>query len=218
MRTSSAVLLTIVLALVGCAHKKAAAPPAAPVAARPAAPQPQLPPPPPPVKSIALRVDPAGMPKVGEKLNSLLAGAHVPGATAHSQATVTIEDAQLSVECVESTAACYAAVGKSLGANRLVFAEITKGGKKKKPAGIKVTVTLFDVDAGAVTRSSDRSFKKEAEAVSAVKDLVDAALGPGATAGTTQPPPEHAPTAAGRAEKPTTTAAVPTANPSSKAK
>src|SRR4051794_11223199 len=56
---------------------------------------------------------------------------------------VSLEVVQLSIECVERTPSCYEAVGKSLAANELLFAEIDEGPKKQS---IKVTVTLFDVD------------------------------------------------------------------------
>jgi len=54
--------------------------------------------------------------------------------------------AQLAIECIEPTPACYRAVGHSLGADRLMWAEIDPGDK------IRVTVMFFDVSAGTTSK------------------------------------------------------------------
>lgn len=82
-------------------------------------------------------------------------------------AKVSLEVAQLSIECVEETVECYAKVGKSLSANRLLFAQIAGEDKKR----ISVTVTLFDVDARK-PRTARRVFANEQEASAKIDELV----------------------------------------------
>lgn len=82
-------------------------------------------------------------------------------------AKVSLEVAQLSIECVEQTVVCYAKVGKSLSANRLLFAQIVAEDKKR----IRVTVTLFDVDARK-PRTAHRVFANEKEASAKMDELV----------------------------------------------
>ena len=58
-----------------------------------------------------------------------------------------METAQLSLECSQPTPECRAAVGRHLGANRLLWAELKPGSRKK---AVTVALFLFDVDGSAM--------------------------------------------------------------------
>src|SRR5262249_45178868 len=88
---------------------------------------------------------------------------------------VSLEVVQLSIECVERTPACYEAVGHSLSANELLFAEIDEGPKKQS---VKVTVTLFDVDTKQRKKAAIKVFPSEEDVVWGVADVVAEATKP----------------------------------------
>jgi hypothetical protein len=75
---------------------------------------------------------------------------------------------QLSIECVDPTRVCYEAIGRSMSANRLLFARIDGANRRQ----LKITVTLFDVDARAATRSQARVFASEDDAAAGAAALV----------------------------------------------
>jgi hypothetical protein len=130
--------------------------------------------PPPPAAKIKLAVLPAEsdkFPSAARAITDSLAAAQVTGIDERELSKVSLEVVQLSIECVEPTVGCYAAVGKQLAANRLLFAQI--GAEKKKK--LKVTITLFDVDAAA-PKSAERIFANEKEATAGIADLVAEAL------------------------------------------
>jgi len=101
--------------------------------------------------------------------------ARVKGLEEPQISKVSLEVVQLSIECVERTPACYEAVGKSLAANELLFAEIDEGPKKQS---IKVTVTLFDVDAKQRKKAAIKVFASEEDVVWGVADVVAEATKP----------------------------------------
>ncbi len=82
---------------------------------------------------------------------------------------VSLEVVQLSIECTEKSPDCYEAVGRSLSANELLFTEIDNGPKKKS---IKVTVTLFDVDAKRRKKAAIKVFASEEDVVWGVADVI----------------------------------------------
>jgi hypothetical protein len=132
---------------------------------------PPPPPPPKPVPRTTLAVLPAesdAFPKAAAALSKSLADAHVVGIDDTHVSKVSLEVVQLSIECVDATAACFAAVGKSLGANKLLFAQLAPGAKK----ALKVSVTLFDVDTSAPAKTAEKTFPNEAAATTGVADLV----------------------------------------------
>ena len=117
----------------------------------------------------------------------------VSGIDEQFQSKVTLEVVQLSIECVQPSSDCYTAAGKSLTANRLLLGHIAAVGKKKRDKSVRVTITLFDVDAGEAANVVDRVFKTPELASEGAQDLVAAAAaemakmfgpdaGPGATA------------------------------------
>lgn len=129
-----------------------------PAASAPAAPVP-----------ITLAILPAesdAFPRTAEALTDSLRKASVSGIDRTQLSQVSLEVVQLSIECVEPTTACYAAVGKSLEANRLLFAELS--GSKQR---VKVTITLFDVDTQS-PKSAEKVYASEREATAGIADLI----------------------------------------------
>jgi len=119
---------------------------------------------------VTLAVLPAesdAFPKAARAVTESLSNAKVSGIDDREMSKVSLEVVQLSIECVEPTVVCYEAVGKSLSVTRLLFAAIEPASKKQ----LKVTVTLFDVDA-RYPHSAQRTFANEKEASSGINDLV----------------------------------------------
>jgi hypothetical protein len=125
-------------------------------------------------------------PRVAEGLNTLLASTRLPGVDDYVHSKVTMEMGQLAIECVEPTSACYAALGRSLSANRLLWAQVNAEPKRKSK--VHVVVTLFDVDTGEAIHVAERVFKSEEEAVRSAKDLVAEAAGETLEAGKKEAP------------------------------
>ena len=106
-------------------------------------------------------------PKTAKAVTSSLTNAKVAGIDDRQVSQVSLEVVQLSIECVEPTVVCYEAVGKSLAANRLLFAQIQPASKKS----VKVTVTLFDVDTRE-PHTAQKTFANEQAASSGIDELV----------------------------------------------
>jgi hypothetical protein len=143
----------------------------------PSASEPQ---PPPPAKR-ELAVIPAesdAFPAAARAVSEQLAQAKVAGIDETRLSKVSLEVVQLAIECVEPTGTCYQAIGRSLAANELLFARIVDSGPgagAKKRAGkrpLKVSVTLFDVDAKSAARTAEREFASEADATAGAAALV----------------------------------------------
>ena len=88
---------------------------------------------------------------------------------------VSLEVVQLAIECVEPSPDCYAAVGKELSAEQLLFAQIAPG---PKPESVKVTVTLFDVDERKQRRAVEKVFATEEDVPYSIADVVTEATKP----------------------------------------
>ena len=144
------------------------------MACGPARPVPAAPTPPPPRPAIRLTVIPAdsdAFPRAARAVTSSLSSARITGVDA-TVSRVSLEVVQLSIECVDPTDACYQAIGKSMATNRLLFARIDPGVTRRE---LRVSVTLYDVDAGAVTRTAVKLFSTEDQAVAGVAALVSEA-------------------------------------------
>jgi hypothetical protein len=87
---------------------------------------------------------------------------------------VSLEVVQLSIECVETTTACFTAVGKELSASKMLFASIEPG----RGTQVRISVTLFDVDARKRKRTSARVFKNEDAAMAGLKKIIAEATKP----------------------------------------
>ena len=118
------------------------------------------------VKLAVLPAESAKFPEAARALTESLSNASVTGVARKEVSKVSLEVVQLSIECVEPSAKCYAAVGKSLAANRLLFAQVS--GRSHK---VKVTVTLFEVDAQS-PKVAEKTFGSEKEATAGVAELV----------------------------------------------
>src|SRR5262249_27918807 len=88
-------------------------------------------------------------------------------------AKVTLEIVQLSIECVDTTPQCLTAVGKSLGATRLLFSQIASGPGKRKKSSPTITIVLFDVENGSTIHKVNRVFHSEQQALQGVKELAE---------------------------------------------
>jgi hypothetical protein len=108
-------------------------------------------------------------PRAARALSASLTGATIAGVDGTGVSKVSLEVAQLAIECVDPTDACYAAIGHSMAANRLLFARIDPGATRRQ---LKVTVMFYDVDAGAARRQIAKIFASEAAAVAGADALV----------------------------------------------
>ena len=115
-----------------------------------------------------LPVESDTFPVAARAVGAMLVAAKVKDIDAMRVSKVSIEVVQLSIECLEPTNACYEAAGRSMSANRLLFARI-EGGTRR----LKLTVTLFDVDAREPKRSQVKVFATEAEAIEGAPTLVE---------------------------------------------
>jgi hypothetical protein len=124
-------------------------------------------------------------------------------------AKVSMEVAQLSLECVSPTNDCYAAVGRFLQVDRLLWGQAVRDGDT---SSVKVTVIHLDVGRRTPLGRAERTFTDPAAAVEGLQAVVDQAMAPlPASPGTTptitaQNPPASsastAPPAAGMKERP----------------
>jgi hypothetical protein len=131
-------------------------------------------PPPKVVRLVALPAESQAFPKVARAATDSLSRAQVTGLGAAQVSKVSLEVVQISIECVDPSAACYQAVGRSLTANGLLFAQIATLKRRQ----LKITVTLFDVDARALRMKAEKVFESEDEATAGVADLVAEATRP----------------------------------------
>jgi hypothetical protein len=158
-------VLAVVLA--ACAHKAAVVV---------VAPKPK--PKPPEVTMAIMPVEGDVFPKLVKALNGELTDATVGGVQRTFVSKVSLEVVQISIECVDPTAACWTAAGKSLNADRLLFAQIEPVAepKKKKKKSVHLRVTLFDVHKGEAIGDTDHTYKTEDEAVAASRGLLTETL------------------------------------------
>ncbi len=127
-----------------------------------------------PAHKVRLAVFPAESneyPKAAKSLSAALTDAKVQGIQDTLVAKTSLGDAQLLIECNDPTPECYQAVGKSLAADRLLFAVIASQPKNK----VKVSVTLFDVGARRPWGHAEKVFASEAEASAGLSALVQEA-------------------------------------------
>jgi hypothetical protein len=115
-------------------------------------------------------------PAVARAVSAQLVTARIAGIDETRLSKVSLEVVQLAIECVEPTGTCYQAIGRSLAANALLFARISDSAPGKRRGGkrpLKVTITLFDVDAKSAARTAEREFASEADATAGAAALVE---------------------------------------------
>jgi hypothetical protein len=167
---------------VACVH----APPPAPALAAPAASaEPAVLP---SARLATLPVESDQFPEVATELNAAMREAHAPGIEEVFASKVTLEVAQLSVECVEPSPSCWAAVGHAMAAGRMLLARIEASHEPDR--ALRVRLTLFDVDGARPIRVVDRGYKTVADASRRVRKQVEhvlEALGATPTKDTAEP-------------------------------
>ena len=115
-------------------------------------------------KLVVLPAESYAFPKIAKATTDSLLQAR-----ADAQASkVSLEVVQLSIECVDPTIACYEAVGQSLAANGLLFAQIAVGKRRQ----LHVTVSWFDVDAKTFKATAEKTFPSEQAATAGIAELV----------------------------------------------
>jgi hypothetical protein len=168
MRALRHVWMIALVAVAGCAHSQSSA---------------EWPPPKAPsqktrVKLAVLPVDADQFPQIAASLNNAFHAVKVSGVDDYFLSKVTLEVVQLSIECVQPTSECYRSVGKSLSANRLLLGQVLSVGKRRRDKSVRVTITLFDVDAGEPANVVDRVYKTPELASQGAQDLVAEAAEP----------------------------------------
>jgi hypothetical protein len=120
-------------------------------------------------KLVTLATESDTFPDIANAASTAIANAKIAGVDETVASKVSIEVVQLSIECVDSTAACYGAAAKSLSANKLLFAQVADDNEHPR-----VTVTLFDASTNQ-PKATERTFDSEAAAVAGVGPLVSEA-------------------------------------------
>ncbi len=93
-----------------------------------------------------LPLDGLARPQVAAGFNQQLEAFRLPDVDRHTRAPVSMEVAQLSIECIQPEPRCYQAVGRQLQVERLLWAEVTSPPAPKRNGPLKATVVLFDVE------------------------------------------------------------------------
>lgn len=148
----------------------ASAPPPAPAPAPVVAPQPPVRMLPPPSRLAWMPLDGSDT-AVARALNEELSRAKPAGTVSSTKAAVSMEVAQLAIECIQPTPECYGAVARSLNADRLMWAQVAPADQK-----IRITVLLFDAGAGTTAKKS-RTFDGAQAVRAGVASLVEHAAG-----------------------------------------
>ena len=165
-RWQAGVAIIALLAL-GCA----ATPPPPPVAPAPPPPPPPAAEPPPrpdPVKLVWMPLDPKVHAKLGVAVNEHFERAQLPGIDARTKAPVSMDVAQVSLECGQATVECFVAVGRHLQANRLLWADLKRDKHKK----ITVALSLLDVGRGTMVGRAERTFANQRAALAGIEGLM----------------------------------------------
>jgi hypothetical protein len=118
------------------------------------------------VTLVTLPTESDAHPTVANAATGAIVHAKVSGVDRTVTSKVSIEVVQLSIECVDPTAACYSAVAHSLSAGKLLFAQVDDDA-----SGPRVTITLFDA-ANNQPRETKRTFASDADAIAGVANLV----------------------------------------------
>jgi hypothetical protein len=130
----------------------------------------------PPSQRLAwMPLDPLDGPAIAKAVNDRMSSIKPAGTSASVKAAVSMEVAQLAIECIQPTPACYGAVGRSLGADRLMWAELEPSGDDEK---VRLTVLVFDVQAGTAPRRVAETFAGMQAAQTGAAGLVERAATP----------------------------------------
>ena len=112
---------------------------------------------------------------IASALDEQLGRARVAGVGTTIRAKLSMEVAQLSLECVSATDECYSQVGRFLQVDRLMWGQIVRD---VPSSGVKVTVVLIDVARGAQLGRAEEVFPQNDAAIGGLRRLVDRASMP----------------------------------------
>ena len=154
----------LLLALAGCGHTGPAR-----TSGTAAAPQ---------MRVAWLPLEPLVAPDVAKTVNDRLGRLAVPGTARSYRAPVSMEVAQLALECIEPTAECWSAVGRSVGADRILWAELgtMPAADDYSPVSLRFAVVLFDVRGNAVLKRVEQTYDGIDAVRAGVAALVEHAL------------------------------------------
>jgi hypothetical protein len=127
-----------------------------------------------PVKLAVLPSDSLLYADIALALDRQLAGARPRGVGPTVHANVSMEVAQLTLECVSATDDCYTQVGRFLQVDRLLWGSIARD---PRSTGVRVTVVLLDVRRGAAVARAEEIFAESDAAIGGLRKLVDRATG-----------------------------------------
>ena len=112
---------------------------------------------------------------IASALDEQLGHARFAGARTAIRAKISMEVAQLALECVSATDECYSQVGRFLQVDRLLWGQIVRDATS---SGVKVTVVLLDVARGMQLGRAEEVFPKNDVAIGGLRRLVDRASAP----------------------------------------
>jgi hypothetical protein len=124
--------------------------------------------PPPAVRLAWLPFDASASSGLTTAVNEQLEHLAIDGVTQSVRAPVSMEMAQLAIECIEKTPRCYAAVGRSVGADRLLWVDLDRHGH----GNLTLRVALFDVGRGGIVREAEQSYASAKAAQADVPALI----------------------------------------------
>jgi hypothetical protein len=125
----------------------------------------------PPARLTWLPAESIGGRELAKAVNEHLRQVSLPGSATSVRAAVSMEVAQLAIECTEPTPSCYTAVGRSLGADEILWAELGAPGDSSHE--VRVALLLYDVRGGAAPKRVERTFDSVEAARAGVSALVD---------------------------------------------
>ena len=97
-------------------------------------------------------------PETASVLNTKMASVEFGNVSESALAKVSMEVAQLSLECVEPTESCYQSVGRFLQADSILWAKVKGDEGTEEKAGPTVSIRLFDVEAGRLLGEAQQSY------------------------------------------------------------
>jgi hypothetical protein len=107
---------------------------------------------------VVLPAEGLPFPETASVLNQALTSARFSNVGEYVLAKVSMEVAQLSLECVEPSNPCYQSVGRFLKADRILWADVKSSNVTDGKAHSTVIIRLFDVEAGRPCGEAKQSY------------------------------------------------------------
>jgi hypothetical protein len=111
-------------------------------------------------KLVVLPAEGLLFPETANILNTTMAGVRFSNVGESSLAKVSMEVAQLSLECVDTSEACYQSVGRFLEADHILWSEVASDDGADGKTCPTVSIRLFDVEAGRLLGNAQQSYAK----------------------------------------------------------